>query len=130
MTTATTKPIGFLHAENTDWIKRIEFYRLETTTLESRLKDAVGLLNSKEALAKVEHFQNQIIIQKEQMDELNHAIKDHQNYLENRINENPTASDHRSSMDHPVLRSKMETFEKLYNDMRREFYAFLAAELK
>jgi hypothetical protein len=125
----TLKPLNFLFAENEDWLKRLDFYKGETKILADRLKDAASLLQGSPAMAKVEHFQNQFIIQREQIDEIAHDVRDHQNYIENRVKENPTASDHRSLNDHPKLRDRVLTFEKLYNDMRKEFYQFIAGEL-
>ncbi|HTL81363.1 MAG TPA: hypothetical protein VL651_06650 [Bacteroidia bacterium] len=129
MTTAKL-PINFLHAENTDWLKRMDFYKHETQVLEERLKDATGLFESKEMKAKLEHFQNQLIIQKEKIDELSHDIRDHESYIENRVIENPTETEHRELNDHPVLRDRFVTFEKLYNDLRKEFYLFISKELR
>ena len=40
--------------------------------------------------------------------------------------EHPTAIDHRSFGDHTELRNQMETFEKLYHELKNEFYRWVA----
>lgn len=129
MTTAK-QPITFLHAENTEWNNRMDFYRAETQVLSRRLMDAIGIFDSKEQKALLEQFQNRLIIQKEQIDEISHDIRDHENFIVENISNNPVASDHRMLNDHPKLRERVLTFEKLYNELRKDFYLFIAKELK
>src|SRR6185295_14072078 len=114
------KPIAELHAEHTEWLQKLDFYADEITIMKKRLEEIVSKNSSEEIRAQVEHFQNQVIVQKENIDELKHAIKDHENYIENRIDENPTASDHRSLHDHPKMRENVNGFEKTFNELRHE----------
>lgn len=122
----TTKPITQLHVEHNAWLMKLDFYTDEVIIMTHRLEEIVSKNTAKDILAQVEHFQNQFILQKENIDEIRHAIKDHENYLENRINENPTASDRRSVNDHPAMRDRVNSFEKIFNDLRHEFLVFLA----
>lgn len=122
----TTKPITQLHIEHNTWLMKLDFYADEVIIMTKRLEEVASKNTAKDILAQVEHFQNQLILQKENIDEIRHAIKDHENYLENRINENPTASDHRSVNDHPKMRENVNAFEKIFNELRHEFLAFLS----
>jgi hypothetical protein len=121
----TTKPIAELHAEHQQWLEKLAFYNDEINIMRTRLEEVVSKNNSKDFEAQAEHFQNQLILQKEKSDELKHSIKDHESYLEKRIDENPTASDHRSTHDHGLMRENMESFEKIFNALRHEFNEFL-----
>jgi hypothetical protein len=119
------KPIAELHAEHTEWLKKLDFYNDEIPVMRKRLEEVASKNNAKEILSQVEQFQNQLILQKENIDEIRHSIKDHESFLENRVAENPTGSDHRSLHDHPKMRDNVNGFEKVFNELRHEFNAFL-----
>ena len=121
-----TKPIADLHTEHKEWLGKLDFYKDEILIMRKRLEEIASKNTSKEILAQVEHFQNQLIVQRENIDELRHAIKDHENYLENRVTENPTASDQRHVHDHPKMRGDVAGFEKNFNELRQEFSRFLS----
>lgn len=122
----TTKTISELHTENTDWLKRLAFYTDEISIMKNRIAEVAAKNSAKEILAQVEHFQNTLIVQKNNIDELNHAVKDHDNYLENRVEENPVAADKRQVNDHPKLRDSFTSFETNFNALRHELNQFLA----
>ncbi|MCX6312314.1 MAG: hypothetical protein NT084_11850 [Bacteroidetes bacterium] len=121
-----TKPLIELHLEHEEWLNKLGFYADEIALMRKNLEDVVSKNTNKELLAKGEHFQNQLILQKENIDEIKHSIKDHENYLEHRIDEKPSTSDHRNYNDHAKMRDNFNGFEKNFNDLRREFKAFLS----
>lgn len=121
-----TKSIAELHAEHQDWLKRLDFYNDEISVMKGRVTEVAAKNSDKDILAKVEHFQNQLIVQKNNIDEIRHSIKDHENYLENRVNENPVSSGVRQVHDHPKMRDNFEGFEKVFNELRQELNGFLA----
>jgi hypothetical protein len=125
----TTKPINELHTEHTDWLKRLDFYTDEITIMKNRIAEIAAKNTSHEILAQVEHFQNSMIIQKNNIDELRHSVKDHENYLENRVEENPVSADKRMVNDHPKMRESMNSFETNFNAIRHELNQFLAKSL-
>ena len=124
-----TKPINELHSEHTDWLKRLDFYTDEIDVMKKRIAEVAAKNTSKEILAQVEHFQNSMIIQKNNIDELRHGVNDHENYLEHRVDENPVAGDRRVVNDHPKMRDSINTFETNFNAIRHEFNEFLAKAL-
>ncbi|MCB9194167.1 MAG: hypothetical protein H6597_06505 [Flavobacteriales bacterium] len=97
----------------------------EIGIFENRLEDIVKRNTHTEVMANVEHFQNQYIRQREVIDELRHDIKQHENILEKESIERPTAIDHRVFEDHTQLRDRMETFERLYHELKDEFQQWL-----
>lgn len=121
-----TRTIEDLHTEHVDWLSKLQFYTDEIMLMKERIAEAASKNTSKEVLAQVEHFQNQLIVQKNNIDNLRHEVKDHENYLENRVEENPVAAGKRKVHDHPLLRDKMESFEKHFNGLRKELQEFLA----
>lgn len=114
-----------LHVEHSQWLENLKFYDDEIGILRSRITEVAAKNTSQEVMKEIEHFQNQLIIQKNEIDELRHAIKDHENYIENAVAQNP-AADHKYVNDHAVERDRMDSFEKLFKDMKSELNKFLS----
>lgn len=128
-TKAPTKHINDLHFEHQVWLNALSFYKEEIGIFEKRLEEVVTRNTVTEVLAQVEHFQNQYIREREVIDELRHDIKQHENFLEKESKEHPVAIDHRAFGDHVELRDRMETFEKLYRELKTEFMQWLSRVL-
>lgn len=118
-----------LHSEHFEWLNKLSFNKDEVQSFNNRLAEVIKANNTTEVAANVEHFQNQFIRQREVIDELRHEIKQYENSLIEQVEANPVASDHRIVVDHPDLRDQMETFEKIYKDLKHEFTGFLAKTL-
>ena len=125
----TGAKIDTLHSEHREWLNTLDFYKQDLGFLKSRLEEVAAKNSSKDVLALVEHFQNQFIIQKNEMDEFRHAIKEHENQLEAAVNVNPVAINRQRLNDHPELRERMERFEKLFQEVRMELLRFVARYL-
>lgn len=121
-----TKKVYALHEEHKEWLSKISFYRDEVKVMEARVSEIASKNTSKEVLSQVEHFQNQLIIQRNNMDELVHSINEHENYLIQKAKENSVALDHKSVNDHPKMRDSFESFEKIINELRKELNSFLS----
>lgn len=121
-----TKKVYDLHEENKEWLNKLAFYKDELKVMQNRVSEIASKNSAKDVLASVEHFQNQLIIQRNSIDELAHSINDHETYLVNRAKENPTAIDHRSVNDHPKMRDSFNSFEKVINELRKELNTFLS----
>ncbi|MDO8367807.1 MAG: hypothetical protein Q7T20_13480 [Saprospiraceae bacterium] len=120
------KTIYQLHEEHKTWLNKLLFYNDELSIMRNRISEIANKYTSKEVLSLVEHFQNQLIVQKEQIDLITHGIKSHANFLETAVKNNPTAIDHEKFADHRVQRESVETFEKMFNDLRAELIRFLS----
>ena len=133
MTTATTtngtKHIGDLHFEHQVWLNTLQFCKDEITIFERRMGELAERNTDKTLLAELEHFQNQYIRQREVIDVVRHDIEQHENFLEKESKEHNTAIDRRSFADHTELRSQMETFEKLYRELKDEFYRWVSRSM-
>ena len=125
--TTTKKHIGDLHADHQLWLSDASFYADELRIWQKRL-DEVAQKNTKPAAAaQVEHFQNQLIIQKEQLDIVNHEVKGHEQFLATFAAEHPVAIDHKLFANHETILDKIEIFKKLYAELKNEFTHFLSA---
>lgn len=113
------------HLENEDWLKRLDFYKEEIVILKERLDEVTGKNNAPEFLKNVEHFQNQFIVQRNNIDELAHAIKMNEKKLVKEVLANPVAVDHRKVESHEPESDFMSYFEKNFAGLRTEYNQFL-----
>jgi hypothetical protein len=112
------------HEENTNWMKTLDFYKDEIKIFRSRLEEIAAKNNSTKVLTEVEHFQNQFIIQRDNIDNIAHAIKLNEESLLAEINRNPVAVDHRKLEYHEKEQDLVETFAKNFSGIREEFNRF------
>ena len=116
-----------LHFEHKVWMNELNFFEDEIMTFEHRLEElAKQNLTKRDVMVELEHFQNQFIRQKEVINELKHDIRMHQQYLTGVAEANPTTSDQPKFQDHTNLRERMETFRKIYLDLKTEFFQYAA----
>lgn len=128
MTTAakTTKRLDELHFEHQLWASEARFFAEELKIYQNRLAEVASKNTATDVRKQVEHFQNQFIIQKEQLDIIHHLANEHEQWLAKYAKENPTAIDHVDFADHAVLRDKVEIFKKLYTELKADFLKFVA----
>lgn len=122
----TKKTIYQLHDEHKTWLNKLLFYSDELKIMADRIMEVAEKNTSNEVRTLADHFHNQIIIQKEQIDILNHDIESHESYLQNAVHKNPNAIDHEKFSDHKKHRESIATFEKLFRELREELIEFLS----
>ena len=120
------KTINELHEEHRTWLNKLLFYEDELIIMASRIAEVEKKNTSKDVLALVDHFQNQLVIQKEQIDILKHDIKSHALFLEGAIIKNHDSIDDEKFSDHKKHRESILVFEKIFNDLRAELIQFLS----
>jgi hypothetical protein len=103
----------------------MKFYYDEVCIFENRLEELVQRNTKIEVTSQIEHFQNQFIRQKEVSQQLVSKCGDHDKFLANQAKEHPIAIDHVLFADHTKLRDEVETFEKIYKELKSEFIDFL-----
>jgi uncharacterized membrane protein YgaE (UPF0421/DUF939 family) len=118
-----------LHGEHREWLNKLDFYKDDLVVLRQRLEEVAARNTVREIMAQVEHFQNLFIIQRNEIDEFRHAIKEHENELQAVINHNPVALNRQRIADHPEYRERMERFEKLFHEFRAELLQFVSKHL-
>lgn len=117
------------HQENKEWLETLKFYKDEIMILRNRLSEISAKNSSQEVKVKVSHFENQCIINDEQIDELSHAARESEAKILKSVEENPVATDHRKLADHNELREKIATFEAMFKTLRAEANEFFAESL-
>ena len=129
MTTTTegkTKHIDELHFEHQLWLSEAKFYADELKVYQNRLAEVASKNTKPEVTKQIEHFQNKFIIQKEQLDILNHEVNEHEQWLAKYSKEYPVAVDHVLFADHKKMHENMERFDKIYAELKNEFKRFLS----
>ena len=122
----TTKTIYQLHEEHKTWLNKLLFYKDELKIMADRISEVAEKNTSNEVRSLADHFNNLLIIQREQIDILNHDIKSHESYLEAAALDNPNAIDHQKFSDHKNHRESIAVFEKIFKDLREELIDFLS----
>jgi hypothetical protein len=115
-----------LHFEHEMWSKALNFYAEELKIFEDRLAEVSQKNTDHDVKAKVEHFQNQFIREKEVIDTLLHEINEHEDELVKYAKEHPVALDHVYFQNHSGLDDKMRSFNKIWKELRNEYMRFLA----
>jgi flagellar biosynthesis chaperone FliJ len=106
-----------------NWKDEVNSARESLRFMRSQLENIAQYKTDDDTLAQVEHFQNQFIRQLEVADEMHHDLKQSAKKIAN--NGQPhILHDDRPVDDFKVLKDRMQTFRKLYNEFGEEFKAF------
>jgi hypothetical protein len=102
------------------------FFQDELKVMERRLGEVASKNTAKETLANLEHFQNTIIVERNNVDQIKHELNIGNDEITNEIHKNVIAIDHRSIADHAELREKVESFKRVYHENKNELNSFLS----
>jgi hypothetical protein len=115
------------HSTHKDWLRALNFYKEEIGILNDRLTEIAGKNTGKETSRQVEHFQNQFILHRNNIEELEHAI--HRN-LSKIADEIPLQAGFVSETLLAQLGKERQVFleeEREINELRHAFNLFSAA---
>lgn len=115
-----------IHHLHTEWTSMLDLIRDEIQSFENRLEEVVKANTGKEVLVQVEHFQNQFIRQKEVIDALRHNIHEDALTIAENVKENNVAVEHRRIEENFRLKDGVQTFQKIFNELREEYMLFMA----
>lgn len=108
------------------WIRSLDFYEKELDILEERLAEVATKNTSLEARAGIEHFQNQFIVQRNNIDELKHEIKVHDHLVYEDARQHEGKVEVGLVTDHTKIEDAVKIFEKVIAGLRTEFYDFVS----
>ena len=108
------------------WIKNIEFYEDDLDSLENRLLEIAEKNNGYDVMAGVEHFQNQFIVQRKNIHDLRHLIDRHSGKVASDAKSHAGRVETGLLDEHEGIKSEVESFEKVINELRHEFNKFLS----
>ena len=125
MTDSKIVHLSDLHSEHLQWMEDLRFYKDEVGVFEHRLEEIATKNNHVEVKAEVQKFESQFIRQKEVVDILGHDIKVKEHELvEFAQSHNQIAINHTRFQDHSSLKDRVDTFFKLFKDMKNDFQGF------
>ena len=122
---ASTSPFE-QHEENADWLNRLRFYRDEIAIFKSRLEEIAHKNTGKEVLTQLEHFQNQLQIQMENIDHIRHTVQMNEHEFSEEVRLNPMMIQQRKMEYHEREEDLVLTFEKTFDALRKELNRFLS----
>ncbi|GAB5538636.1 MAG: hypothetical protein Salg2KO_07390 [Salibacteraceae bacterium] len=117
--------IDDLHFDHKVWKRELNFYKDELKVFQNRLDEVGSRYTDKEVLKELDHFQNQLFIESNVIDELLHEMNVMEHDLSERAKANPVAIDHERFDDHAPLRDKVETNRKMMTEMKADFNRYL-----
>ena len=126
---STEKYLHDLHNENQDWIKTLDFAADEIETFRNRLAEVTQRNTKTETLAPAERFQNQFIRHCEVIDELKHDINAEESRIVANAKANNVATDHRKMEENQDLVNRMESFNRIWVELKAEYTEFLKKSL-
>lgn len=127
MSEHNTFHISRMNNEQSDWQRGLEFYKQELQIHTHRLSDVSGMYESKAELKpNVEHFQNQFIVQRNNIDQLAHDLGSFEKKVSNETQKMAQHIHADTLKEQDVLRDRYTTLEKTINNLRHEHNSFLA----
>ena len=113
----------YLHAEHKKWNSQLSLFQDEMETYDNRLSEVVQKKSEKDINKSVEHFQNQFIIQKANIDKLKNKIQKHEMAVaKNLVDDTVTINDVHY---HSIMEAEMATQVSMFAELKSEFYSFL-----
>jgi len=115
-----------LNYEHFDWLKAIDFYKDDLSVLQKRLAEVAFKNTGKEVMADVEHFQNQIIVQRNNLEELSHGIYEHIHHVveDSRVHAGRVAQP--LVEEHSQKKDEFQSLMHVIKGLRSEFNHFIA----
>lgn len=112
---------------HSDWLRALDFYKTDLSILSGRLTEVAGKNTDPEVGRKVEHFENQFKIHRDEIDRLSHDI--HMNMASTSEELQKTKSQYIDGTlleAHNTLKRKYVDEEKMINELRHDFNLFSA----
>lgn len=115
-----------LHTEHKEWVNRLEFVRDEIHSFKNRLSELLQNTENNDVRAHAEHYQNQFIRHNEVIDELVHDINEEEHKMVVAVKKSNVAADENEFAENDKLVDRMETFDKIYGELKSDFMKYLS----
>lgn len=112
--------------DHTIWLNGVGFYKDEIHVMESRLAEVATKNTSFEVRQGVEHFQNQFIVQRNNIDELKHEVNLYVAKLANDSLHHAGHVEDSMLVEKIKLHDSYESLERIMKDLRQEFNTWLS----
>jgi hypothetical protein len=125
MSTHALYHITHVTSEYADWLRAIAFYKDEIKILQNRLSEVSQRYTNVDVKSDVEHFQNQFIIQGNNLDDLAKDIKEHETHMSQDAEKMAQHLSNHTLAEHDAQRDRFAHLEKTITDLRHDFNRFL-----
>jgi hypothetical protein len=110
------------HAENREYESRLAFYKDELSIFENQLENIAKDERHQRQLAKIEKFQNQLEIQKNNINDLTHELKRDEKIIDKKFTKVANLSE---AVHHSKEKELLGSFEKNFKELKEDFQSFL-----
>lgn len=125
MTTQTKENLKLVHFEHREWLVRLNFFKSELEIFEKMLGEVAVKNNATDIRSKIEHFQNQFLLQRHRLLEVKRDVNKSESAIANQLMDNMAAWDRQTVKQEGDLRSAINTFDYLFTELKKEFKLFL-----
>lgn len=124
------KQISEVHFQHRVWLSQLTFYKEEFKIFQERLKKIALKSIGKEVQQALEQFQHKFIIQNNEIDRLEHLIKENEKEAVRAGQIHLRRIDYEATEQYANIRSHLIHFGKLFKELKDDFYKFLRQECK
>ena len=118
--------ITHISNEHNDWLRSLDFYKQEIGILKNRLEEVAGKNTENTVAAQIEHFQNQFIIQTDNIDTLRHNINENLSKISTQAEAGVGYVEKELAEEHNKHRDSFMSTEHTINGLRHDFNRFAA----
>lgn len=112
--------------DHQEWLKNMDFFKEEFDLLDTRLLEIAGKNNTHEVMPEIEHFQNQFIIQRNNINKLKHQVRDHNIKVAADVQQHNGKIEQAQVEEHDLILEEFTVLEKNITELRHEFNRFLS----
>jgi len=125
-TTMSFTNISHIGNKHNEWIGGLDFYKDDIHIMEQRLSELTTHKLDMGAKQNMEHFQNQFIVQRNNIDELKHKINEHLKNLGREAGVHAGHINLDTVKEHDMLNEEYAMLEKVMNELRHDFNNYLS----
>ena len=107
-------------------LRGLEFYKQDLIILQQRLQEVAEKNTALDVRRSIEHFQNQFIIQRNNIDELRHKVNEQVQLLSKDVQLHEGRVEKQLLEEEEQLDAEYRQLEKIINELRQEFNTFLS----
>jgi len=117
------KHLTFTHQ---GYLRGLDFYELELRFLQERLEEIASDNTAREVAEKTDHFQNQLTIHKDKIDELKHRLNENIAHVKAELDPTGSFINEDTGKAAELMAEDYRNEEMIFNGLRHEFNRFVA----
>lgn len=118
--------IKYISTVHSDSLRTLNFYLEELMIFQKRLEEIAMANSGMEIAIQVEHFQNLFIIHKKQLEKIVNLLHENIKFISSEVHASSGYLDEALLMENFHINEQFLEEEKLFREMKTEFYQFAA----